>query len=140
MRPWGRYLVPATLVAAMLALAMSALAAGLTPYQPGWWRGAVSLAVLGGITPMIYAVNLRIVPVFARRAWPSARWPRLQIGLAIAGAWLVFAGTIAGNVGIGRRRQRPGTRRWCGLHGEHPGPLPPTSDTARATAAVSRSS
>ena len=34
----GRYLVPATLVAAMLAMAMSALAAGLTPYQPGWWR------------------------------------------------------------------------------------------------------
>ena len=96
----GRYLVPATLVAAMLALAMSALAAGLTPYQPGWWRGAVSLAVLGGITPMIYAVNLRIVPVFARRAWPSASWLRLQIGLAIAGAWLVFAGTLAGNVGI----------------------------------------
>ena len=30
----------------------------------------------------------------------DARWPRLQIGLAIAGAWLVFAGTIAGNVGI----------------------------------------
>jgi hypothetical protein len=95
----GRYLVPATLVAAMLALAVSALTAGMTPYQPGWWRGAVSLAVLGGITPMIYAVNLRIVPVFARRAWPSARWPRLQIGLAIAGAWLVFAGSIAGNAG-----------------------------------------
>jgi hypothetical protein len=96
----GWYLVPATLVAAMLAFAVSALAAGLTPYQPGWWRGAVSLAVLGGITPMIYAVNLRIIPVFARRIWPSPGWPRLQIGLAIAGAWLVFAGSIAGNAGI----------------------------------------
>jgi hypothetical protein len=93
----GRALVPAAMVAAMLAFAVSALAAGVTPYQPGWWRGAVSLAVLGGITPMIYAVNLRIVPVFARRAWPSAIWPRLQMGLAIAGAWLVFAGSIADN-------------------------------------------
>jgi Cytochrome C and Quinol oxidase polypeptide I len=96
----GRYLVPAAMVAAMLAFAVSALAAGLTPYQPGWWRGAVSLAVLGGITPMIYAVNLRIVPVFARRTWPSAVWPRVQMGLAIAGAWMVFAGSIVGNAGV----------------------------------------
>jgi hypothetical protein len=95
----GRFLVAAAMVSAMLAFAVSALAAGLTPYQPGLWRGAVSLAVLGGITPMIYAVNLRIVPVFARRTWPSAVWLRLQLGSAAAGAWLVFAGTIADNVG-----------------------------------------
>jgi hypothetical protein len=93
----GRYLVPAAMVAAMLAFAVAALAAGLTPYRPILWQGAVSLAILGGIIPMIYAINLRIVPVFARRSWPGEGWPRLQVALAIAGAWTVFAGRAANN-------------------------------------------
>lgn len=91
----GRYLVPAAMVTAMFAFATAALAAGLTPYRPSWWQGAISLAVLGGITPMIYAVNFRILPVFSRRSWPRESWLRLQMGLAIAGAWTVFAGDIA---------------------------------------------
>jgi hypothetical protein len=91
----GRYLVPAAMVAAMFAFATAALAAGLTPYRPGWWQAAVNLVVLGGITPMIYAVNVRILPVFSRRSWPRESWLRLQMGLAIAGAWMVFAGHIA---------------------------------------------
>jgi hypothetical protein len=83
------------MVAAMLAFAIAAIAVGLTPYRPGWWQGAVSLAVLGGVTPMIYAVNFRIVPVFSRRSWPSEAWLRLQMGLSITGAWAVFAGHFA---------------------------------------------
>jgi hypothetical protein len=90
----GRYLVPATMALSMLAFAVAALATGMTPYQPGWWRGAVALAILGGITPMIYAVNIRILPVFARRNWPSLPWLRAQMGAAIAGAWLIFAGVV----------------------------------------------
>jgi hypothetical protein len=90
----GRYLVPATMALSMLAFAVAALATGMTPYQPGWWRGAVALAILGGITPMIYAVNIRILPVFARRNWPSLPWLRAQRGAAIAGAWLIFAGVV----------------------------------------------
>jgi hypothetical protein len=96
----GRYLVPAAMVTAMFAFATAALAAGLTPYRPSWWQGAISLAVLGGITPMIYAVNFRILPVFSRRSWPRESWLRLQMGLAIAGAWTVFAGDIANWEGI----------------------------------------
>jgi hypothetical protein len=92
----GRYLVPATMALAMLALGVAAITVGLTPFHPAWWPAAVQLAVLGGITPMIYAVNLRIVPVFSRRTWPREPWLRAQVGLAIAGAWLVFAGIMAG--------------------------------------------
>jgi hypothetical protein len=96
----GRALVPAAMAAAMLAFAVAALAAGLTPSWPAAWRGAVQLAILGGIIPMIFAVNLRIVPVFARRAWPGEAWPRAQMALSIAGAWAVFAGIIAGLDGV----------------------------------------
>jgi len=91
----GRTLVPITMIAAVIAFAVAALTAGFSPYQPAWWRAAVALALLGGITPMIYAVNIRIVPVFARRPWPSEAWLRHQVILAIAGAWLVYAGWLA---------------------------------------------
>lgn len=90
----GRYLVPATMVAAMIAFATGALTAGGIDDNPRWWRAAVSLVVLGGIVPMIAAVNIRVVPVFARRTWPGLGWLRLQIGLAIAGAWIVYAGRL----------------------------------------------
>jgi hypothetical protein len=90
----GRFLVPATMVAALVAFAVAAATTGLTPYRPAWWPAAVALAILGGITPMIYAVNVRIVPVFARRTWPSATWLRVQIGLALSGAWTVYAARI----------------------------------------------
>jgi hypothetical protein len=82
------------MVSAMLAFAVAALAAGLSLNRPGWWQAAVSLAVLGGVIPMIYAVNIRIVPVFSRRPWLSETWLRLQVALAVGGAWLVFAGSI----------------------------------------------
>lgn len=91
----GRNLVPATMVAALLAFATAAFTAGGMTEHPHWWRAAVSLAVLGGIVPMIAAVNIRVVPVFARRDWPSLAWLRAQVGLAVCGAWLVFAGRLA---------------------------------------------
>jgi hypothetical protein len=92
----GRFLTPAAMVAAMLGFAVAALTAGLTPYQPAWWRGAVALAILGGITPMIFAVNLRIVPVFSRRAWPARTPAPLAMAVTLAGAWTIFAGVVAG--------------------------------------------
>ena len=57
----GRHLVPATILAATLAFAVAAFTAGLVPYRGWWWNPAVRLAVVGGITPMIYAVNIRVV-------------------------------------------------------------------------------
>lgn len=96
----GRHLVPITIVAAMLNYAVAASTAAIAIYRPGWWSAAVSLAVLGGITPMIYAVNIRIVPVFARRRWPSERSLRWQVGLTIAGAGTVYLGRLNGGQSV----------------------------------------
>lgn len=90
----GARLVPAAMLAAMLAFATAAATVGGVPDHPAWWRAAVSLAVLGGIVPVIAAVNIRIVPVFARRDWPSLAWLRVQVVLTVAGAWLVYAGRL----------------------------------------------
>jgi hypothetical protein len=87
-----RRLVGATLVLAPLALAVSALAAGWSVREPAWWSAAVHLAVLGGIALMIYGVNIRIVPVFARRSWRSPRLLMAQVAAGGAGACLAFAG------------------------------------------------
>lgn len=96
----GRYLAPASMICGMLAFVVAALAAGVAQYRPALWHGAVQLAILGGIIPMIYAVNLRIVPVFARRMWPSESWLRAQVALSVAGAWLVFSGIASSADGV----------------------------------------
>lgn len=99
-----RRLVSVTLVLAPIALAVSALAAGWSVREPAWWRAAVHLAVLGGIAMMIYGVNIRIVPVFARRTWRSPRLLIAQVSAGGIGAWLAFAGIGTGNdtlTGIG---------------------------------------
>ncbi len=96
----GKYLVPLTMMLAMTAFATAALLVGFVPGHPAWWRAAVPLAVLGGITPMIYAVNIRIVPVFARRPWRNHHLLRLQVALLIVGAWLVCAGRLTSGAWI----------------------------------------
>ncbi len=86
----GRWLVPIAMVAALVAFAVAALTAGSIPDHPTWWRASVALVVLAGITPAIYAVNIRVVPVFSRRSWPSMQWLGAQIALALAGGWAVY--------------------------------------------------
>lgn len=80
---------------ALLALAVSVAVAGFTRTHPTWWEASISLAVLGGVFPMILAVNTRIVPVFSRRDWASGRLLQVMVILAIIGGWTVFAGRIA---------------------------------------------
>lgn len=87
-----RKLVGVTLVLAPIALAVSALAAGWSVREPVWWQAAVHLAVLGAIAPMIYGVNIRIIPVFARRSWRSSRLLVAQVAAGVAGGWLAFVG------------------------------------------------
>lgn len=86
-------LLTGTLMAlAPLALAVSALAMGFSVEHPAWWDAAMHLAVLGGITMMIYIVNYRFVPAFARRSWRLPRLVLAQMATGLAGAWLTFVG------------------------------------------------
>lgn len=87
-----RTLVGILMVLAPLALAVAAFAVGYSATHPAWWAAAVHLAVLGGITMMIYAVNMRFVPVFARRPWRFSRLVLTQIVTGLAGAWMSFLG------------------------------------------------
>lgn len=83
------------MAAAMAAFTVASLSAGFSVTHPRSWGAAVALAVLGGIVPMIFAVNIRIVPVFSRRRWRNEAWLRVQVALALIGAWLVWLGRVA---------------------------------------------
>jgi hypothetical protein len=90
----GHRLLGATMSLALLALSIAVGVAGFAHSRPTWWEASISLAVLGGIFPMILAVNSRIVPVFSRRDWVSEPLVRAMVVLAIAGGWTVFLGRI----------------------------------------------
>lgn len=85
-------LLPLTLVTAGSSFSVAAWAVGRMPDRPELWKAAVALVVLGAITPLIYAVNVRIVPVFSRRTWRTPRLLAAALVLAPVGAWLTFAG------------------------------------------------
>ena len=85
-------LLGACMSLALATLAVAVAFAGFARAHPAWWEAAISLAVLGGIFPMILSVNSRIVPVFSRRDWVSSRRVGAMVVLAIAGGWIVFAG------------------------------------------------
>ncbi|HET7034821.1 MAG TPA: hypothetical protein VFI42_03995 [Thermomicrobiaceae bacterium] len=87
----GRRLVPLTIVISLLAWATAQASFAVAPWQPQLWRAGVALVVLGGITPLIYAVNLRVLPLFSGRNWRSPRLLYATIALAQS-AWLVFLG------------------------------------------------
>ena len=93
----GPRFVPVAVVASLLGFVGAAFAAGLAPGQATLWQAAVGLVVIGGITPLIYVVNLRVVPVFARRMWPSPRPLYAAAVASIAGGWLIFAGRAVGS-------------------------------------------
>ena len=78
-----------------VAFAVAMIAAGFTRTHPTWWGAAISLGVLGGVLPMILAVNTRIMPVFLRRDWVSPRLVTAMVALALAGGWTVFLGRMA---------------------------------------------
>ncbi len=93
----GRRFIPVVILLAVTAFAVAASTLAFVPDTPRLWRAAVTLIVLGGITPMIYAVNVRIVPVFSRRQWGQPAWLYSGISSGIAGAWLVFLGRAIPN-------------------------------------------
>jgi hypothetical protein len=84
--------VPLVVVAAILGFAGASAGTALAPEYPRLWNAAVGLVILGGITPMIYAVNARIIPVFSRRDWQQPELMKAAMLLAIASGWTVFLG------------------------------------------------
>ena len=88
----GRRFIPGVIVAAILAFVAAATSLAFVPDTARIWSAAVALIILGGITPMIFAVNARIVPVFSGRTWQRPNVLFAAMLLAIGGAWLVFAG------------------------------------------------
>lgn len=92
----GRQLVPATMLSAVTALAVAAVTAALVPLRPAWWQAAIALAVISGLVPMIFSVTIRVVPVFARRMWPSLPALRAKVVLVAAGGWLIWLGRLSG--------------------------------------------
>src|SRR5688500_14915471 len=80
----GRRFIPIVIVLAVAAFAVAAAALAFVADEPRLWSAAIALIVLGGITPMIYAVNVRIVPVFSRRQWtdPHAVYTAISAGVA----------------------------------------------------------
>jgi hypothetical protein len=88
----GRRFVPAVIVSAILALAVAAASMAFSLDEPRLWSASIALIMLSGLTPMIYAVNIRIVPVFSRRSWPRFRLLMAGVVSGIAGGWLVYFG------------------------------------------------
>ncbi len=90
-------MVPAVILMAVLAFAASALAIAFVLDHFRYWSASVALVVLGGITPMIFAVNARILPVFSGRGWQRPNILYAAMVSTIAGAWMVFVGRALPN-------------------------------------------
>lgn len=88
----GRRIVPLVILSAIMAFAVAALSTAFVIEDSRLWRAAVTLVVLGGVTPLIYAVNSRIVPVFSGRQWPHPRLMYTTMLLAVAGGWVSYIG------------------------------------------------
>ena len=84
------------MAAAMLAFAVAALGGRLDPVPTRALVGGSDPGRARRGIPMIFAINIRIVPVFSSRSWPGEASLRLQVVLAIVGAWTVFAARVAG--------------------------------------------
>lgn len=90
-------LVPLGALFSALALTVAAGCAAFVPDHPRLWSALVALVVLGAITPMILAVNVRIVPVFSRRAWQQPKVMAAAIVLAVLSGWTTFLGRAVPN-------------------------------------------
>lgn len=79
-------------VCAPLALAAALIMAGYSQTHGTWWDASVQLAVLGGITIMIYGVNIYEVPFNAGNSWKYPSLVAAQLATGIVGAMLASIG------------------------------------------------
>jgi hypothetical protein len=87
-----RFLIAFCLTVAPLAMAVALWATGYSAEHPAWWSASVQLAVLGGVTVMIYGINIHSVPAHSGRVWLSSGLVAAQVGAGVLGAWLAFFG------------------------------------------------
>ena len=92
----GPRLTPLVIVAAILGFVGASAGTALAPEFPRLWNASVGLVILGGITPLIYAVNARIIPVFSRRDWQRPELMKAAMILALASGWITFIGRAGG--------------------------------------------
>ena len=92
----GPRLIPAVIILSISSFVVASGGTALAPEYPRLWGAAVALVVLGGITPLIYAVNARIIPVFSRRDWATPNLLAAAMFLALASGWLAFVGRAGG--------------------------------------------
>jgi hypothetical protein len=87
-----RQVISFSLIVAPISMAVALLAAGYSTEKSAWWSASVYLAVLGGITIMIYGINIHSVPAHSGRMWRSVELVAIQVVAGLFGAWLVFLG------------------------------------------------
>lgn len=87
-----RFLIAFCLTVAPLTLAVAMVATGYSATHPAWWSAAVQLGILGGVTIMIYGINIHSVPAHSGRAWRSVELVAIQVTAGVLGGWLAFLG------------------------------------------------
>lgn len=92
MQPNPRHLIALAVTSAPIAMGTALALAGYSQTNPAWWTASVQLAVLGGITIMIYGVNVQALPAHSGKPWRSLPLVALQLIAGILGAWMAAFG------------------------------------------------
>lgn len=92
MQPNPRHLIALAVTSAPIAMGAALALAGYSQTNPAWWTASVQLAVLGGITVMIYGVNVQALPAHSGKQWRSLPLVALQLIAGILGAWMAAFG------------------------------------------------
>ena len=87
-----RAIIATAVTAAPIAMAVALALAGYSQTNGAWWTASVQLAVLGGITIMIYGVNVQALPVHSGKQWRNLSLVATQVAAGIAGAWIAALG------------------------------------------------
>lgn len=116
---------------APLAMAVALALAGYSQQNGAWWLASVHLATLGGITIMIYGVNVEALPTHSGKQWRSLPLVALQVGAGVTGAWIACFGygyRIDALIRLGHLLALVGAVLFLanlGLLFSHPGARPP---------------
>lgn len=92
MSRFERSIIGVAVTAAPTAMGIAFLLAAYSQAHPFWWTASVQLAVLGGITIMIYGVNVQALPAHSGKQWRYPQLVALQVGAGIIGAWMAALG------------------------------------------------